>query len=134
MAYEQPQFNIGIFTADVDMSNEANNQFACVDVIKAVNVPGFGNGGAALGSAAAGDPVLGVLQNNPIQGEAGTVTTFGIAKALIGATVHIGNILAVDANGRLRVATSGQYGVAQALEEAVAGDIAGVLVKQFGKQ
>jgi hypothetical protein len=134
MAYELPLFNIGIYTADVDMSNEALNQFHCVNVKAAVNVPGYGNGGAALASCAAGDPILGVLQNNPIQGEAGTVTANGIAKAILGGTVTINQILAVDAFGQLKVATGGQYGVARALENGVLGDIVAVEVKQFGKQ
>lgn len=136
--YELPLFFIGLLAADIDMSTKTDDvsdfQYTAVVVKAAVNIEGAGNGGAALNKPSAGDPILGILQNSPNQGEAGTVMAQGLSGAKISGTVHIGDILATDADGALKVATGGQYGVAQAMEEAVDGDFATVYVKNFGKQ
>lgn len=137
MSYEIPLFYVGIFPANQDMSVEATFQFVGVRVRAntGTGVVGAGVGGAALDlPASAGDPILGILQNNPQINEAGTVLCEGISKALISGTVHIGNILAVDTAGNLKAATSGQFGVAMALEENVTGDLGTVYVRNFGKQ
>lgn len=139
--YELPSFFIGLLAADIDMSSRSgevdgvsNYQYTAVVVRAAVNITGYGTGGAALGPASAGNPILGLLQNGPQQGEAGTVMAAGLSAAKLSGTVAIGDILASDNNGKLKLATGGQYGVAQAMESGVDGDIATVYVKNFGKQ
>src|SRR5258708_18839 len=120
MAYEIPNFYVGVLPADVDMSLESSWQFSGVCVGPAQNVIGTGTGGAALVSpSTVSTPILGVLQNNPIAGEAGQVMEHGVSKAILGATVTIGAILKVTTAGAFVPATTGTYGVAQALESGV---------------
>jgi hypothetical protein len=149
MSYEIPDFYVGILPADVDMSgdtvspftpNDLIFQFTAVQVRAALNTPGFGVGGAAVAPPPSSSvPILGILQNNPQLGEAAQVLTEGVSKALLSGTVSINNILMADApNGNgacpLKLATTGNYGVAQALENGVAGSIIAVYLRSFGKQ
>lgn len=147
MAWEMPDFTVGVFPADLDMSGtvqlgtptDSVFQFTAVVVRAAVNTTGYGVGGAAVAPApSAGVPMLGLLQQNPQLGEAAEVVTEGVSKALLGGNVAIGQLLAVqaaNANGAtvLAVATSGQYAVAQALESGSLGSIAAVYIRNFGK-
>lgn len=134
MAYEIPNFYVGVFPADIDMTSEASYQYAGVCVYTAVSVTGTGVGGAALiNPGTFSSPILGVLQNNPQQGEAGTVMVQGVTKALIGGTVQIGDLLKVQADGTFIKATSGTYAVAMALEQSAIGDIAAILLIRNGK-
>ena len=136
MAYEIPSFFFGVLPADADLSAAGSGEnpsfmFTAVGVGAAVNTLGYGVGGAALQvpSASVG-PVIGLLQNNPQLGEAGIVMVAGVSKAQALCTWSIGNLLSADSTtGKLQVASSGQYIVAQALENAVAGDISSVLLK-----
>lgn len=133
MGYEAPLFEFS-YPADVDMSVEGTWQFTAVKVAAAVNTQGAGIGGAAISHPAAGGPILGVLQNNPLLGEAGQIFLEGISKARLIGTVAIGNLLMVDANGKFLVATAGNRAVARALESGVTGDIATVQIHDFGIQ
>lgn len=135
MSYEIPGFSIGIFPANIDMSVEATWQFRFVDVVVASATTGYGNGGAALGApSGVGVPGLGIVQNNPMVGEAGLVMTDGVSKAVAGGTIALDALLMIkDASGSLITATSTNYAVAKALESAVSGDIFAVLVKNYGK-
>ena len=135
MAYEIPNFTVGEFPADVDMSTEATYQYSAVCVVTAASVTGAGVGGAAIvppGSVTS--PIIGVLQNNPAQAEAGQVMIQGVTKALAGGTFQIGDLLMVNSSGQFLKATSGNFAVAQALEKAVSGDITTVLLVRNGKQ
>lgn len=134
MSYEIPNFFVGVFPADVDMSNEATYQFSGVSVYTAVNTRGTGVGGAALcppGSTSTS--IIGVLQNNPQVGEAGTVMVEGVSKAIAGGTFNIGDKLMVTAAGKFVLATSGNYQVAVALESAVLNDVTTILLQRNGK-
>lgn len=134
MAYEIPNFTVGVLPADVDMSSEAAYQYAGVCVYTAISTVGTGVGGAAIcPPSAASTPIIGVLQNNPQQGEAGTVLVQGVSKALASGAFNIGQLLMVDSAGKFLVATSGNYAVAQALEKAAIGDITTVLLVRNGK-
>lgn len=135
MAYEIPNFTVGVLPADVDMSNEASFQYAGVCVYTAVSTVGTGVGGAAIcPPSAASTPIIGILQNNPQQAEAGTVLIQGVSKALAVAAFNIGDLLMVDSNGKFLKATAGNYAVAQALEKAASGDVTTVLLVRNGKQ
>ena len=131
-AYEIPSFYVGVLEANVDMSSESTWQYTGVDVAAASGAGLVGE--AALVAPAAGDPILGVLQNNPQLAESGQVMVAGVSKAQAGGTFAIGAILAVNSSGKFLAATSGQYGVAQALQSGVAGTIVSVLVRNYGKQ
>ena len=78
--------------------------------------------------------MLGVLQNNPQQGEAGQVMVQGVTKAQAGGTFHIGNLLMTNSAGQMVLATSTNFAVAQARETAASGDITTVLLIRNGKQ
>lgn len=139
MSYEIPSFYVGVLPADVNMTSETSNQFAGVCVYQALSTTGTGIGGAALcppSAANASNPIIGVLQNNPQQGEAGSVMVAGVSKALAGGTFHIGELLYTDGSGKFLKAapSSGHYAVAQALEEAVSGDVTTVLLIRNGIQ
>jgi len=147
MAYEIPDFYVGIFPADVDMSGTVQDgvptdsvfQYSAVVVRVAVNTQGAGFGGAAIAPApSAGVPALGILQTNPQLGEAGNVMTEGVSKAQAGGNFVIGDLLmagtpAVSGAVPLVKATSGNYAIAQALETGSAGVLATVYLRNFGK-
>lgn len=67
MAYEQPGFKIGTLVAAADLSS-AQYCFVSVDT----------DGKVALGPAATGGKVIGVLYNKPKAGEACEIVTQGI--------------------------------------------------------
>jgi hypothetical protein len=148
MSYEIPDFQVGIFPADIDMSgrvqtgspSDAVFQYSAVVLHQATAVSGYGFGGAAvIPAAAAGVAMLGILQQNPQLGEAAEVMSKGISKCQVNATVAIGQILMVGAPlgsgaAPLVPATSGNFGVGYALENGVAGSIIAVLLGNYGKQ
>jgi hypothetical protein len=95
------------------------------------------NGKAALASA--GEPAVGVLQNDPGIGQAATVMVFGVTKAIYGASVAPGNKLMVNADGQFvpyaapgAGATNHVVGVA--LTGGAAGEEGAILLKSFGFQ
>lgn len=134
MSYEQPDFLIGCFKADVDMSSVAANQYTGVALGAAQNITGTGMGNAAIVAATAGGSILGVLQNNPIQNEAATVCNTGITQVKVSGSGSVGDLVAVDANGFFLKATSGQSAVGQMLESYTAGATSTMLLGNFGKQ
>lgn len=134
MAYEQPDFLIGCFKADVDMSSVAANQYTGVALGNAQNISGTGMGNAAIVKAAAGGQILGVLQNNCLQNEPATICNTGISMAKVSSSGSVNDFMAVDANGFFTKATSGQYAVGLALEDYTSGATTSMLLGQFGKQ
>ena len=136
IAFEIPRFLVGVWPANIDMSLEATYQFSVVDLVYVTGTGVTGFAGAALGApVSAGSPALGVLQNNPQLNEAGTVMITGISKAKIGiGGVALNQLLATDTDGTLIAAGSGQYAIAKALMDASQGDVAAVLLSNYGKQ
>jgi len=131
MAYEIPGFSFSL-PANIDMSVEATYQFTPVTAVAATGA-GINTPTAIAPVAATGDPMLGILQNNPQLAEAGTIVVDGISKALLGGTVAIGDLLMATPSGGLQVATSGKYAVAQALEAGDSGNLIAVLLIRNGK-
>ena len=125
---------IGFLKADVFMGSVAKNQYTGVALGASQNTSGTGQGKAAAIAATAGQPIIGILQNNPIQGEPATICNSGVSMAKVSGSGSVGDLLAVDANGFFTKATSGQYAVAQALELYQTGETTSVLLGQFGKQ
>ena len=128
MGYEQPLFKVGLFPSDDDRSNDIANQFYGVDIGVAKNVVGTNQGNAAIVMPTAGGRIIGVLQNNPIQGEACELTSAGICKAKATGTFSVGDELSIDAQGGFVKASNGTV-VAIALEQAVTGDVTSVFLK-----
>lgn len=132
MSYEIPFNKLGIFPANIDLSA---SQFTAVEIVAASGgVVGAGVGGAALGHPSAGGHILAILQNKPIAGEAAELTAQGVSKALCAGTFAVGAILMVDATGKFLLATTGNRGVAQALETGANGSVSAVYIKDFGIQ
>jgi hypothetical protein len=136
MAYEQPGILVGFLMADVDMSTKATWQFAPVWLAAASNINGTGVGGAALvAKGSLTTPPIGILQNNPVQGEPGTVIVSGVSKFIAGGTIAVGDVLTWKSDGTALIkATTGTVGVGRALSSAVSGDIATVLLQPLGIQ
>lgn len=112
MATEQMGFNIGTEVAAADLS--AKQFFAMKYTSSGVNI-----------ATAAGEPILGILQNKPVSGAVADVCTLGVCKAVAGAAITKGAKLMTDANGRvITAATTGSTIIGWALEAAGAsGDI-----------
>lgn len=76
---------------------------------------------------------LGILQDDPALGEAGTVKTRDVSKVVAGGAFAAGDELTTDAAGRLVVATAGQQVLAVAVEPAAAlGDISSASIGRRG--
>jgi len=72
----------------------------------------------------AGDLCVGFLNNLPESGQVAEINGLGgssLAKA--GGSVSVGNLVMCDANGAVVVATSGNFTVGIALQDAVSGDL-----------
>ena len=139
MAYERPGESIGFLPADIDMSGKTNGifnwQFQPVWLAPGANVQGHGNGGAVvtqMGSLTS--PPLGILQNAPLAGEAANVMTTGVSKLRAYGTWAVGDPIGVNGSGQAVKAGTGVYAFATALESAVTGDIATVLLRPRGVQ
>lgn len=140
MAYEIPNFYVGVFPANIDLSAAEGEyfsyQYTGVCVVTANSVQGTGIGGGAVSTpSTTSTPIIGVLQNNPQQGEAASVMVQGVSKVQAGASWNIGALLSCNpSTGQFKVAVTGEYAVAQALEQAQSGDITTVLLIRNGKQ
>lgn len=136
MAYEIPNFMLGVLAANQDLSSESFFQYTWVSPVPATGAGIFASAAVAP-PGGTGNPALGVLQNNPQLAEAATVMVQGVSKVKAGATITIGQrlMVATDVNGAgvMVPATAGNYQVAQALEAAVAGDIFTAILVRHGK-
>lgn len=127
-AFEIPAFMIGVIQANADLSAK---QFYAVEVIAAT---GSGLTGSAIAlPAATGNPVLGILQNAPLLGEAAEVMAEGISKGICGDTVSVGDVLMAQDTGKWIKATTGKYGRALALSAGIASDLIPMYLMSSGK-
>jgi hypothetical protein len=78
---------------------------------------------------AAGEYVLGVLQNNPASGQAATVAVGGISKVVLGGTVSINDSIATDNAGKAVAASTGNKIVGIAIKGGASGEIGSVLLR-----
>lgn len=118
MAIEIPVFNLGFMEAAADLSAK---QFYCVKATadKTVNI-----------ATAAGENVLGVLQNKPANaGEVADVMCLGVTKIVVGAgDLAAGANWESAADGTGITAATGKTGMGTVLIGAVAGKLATVTV------
>lgn len=121
MAYEIAGFSFSL-PAAADLST---HQYKFVTV--------NGSGQAALSTLGAAS--AGVLQDDPdAVGRAGYVMSDGISQVVAGAPVPVGSLVASDANGKAKVAASGEYVHGVALTAATADlQVISVLLKGQGK-
>lgn len=71
-------------------------------------------------AAAAGDEILGVIQNAPNTGQPAAVCIAGSSFAIAGAAITTGALLTSDATGRVVTAAAGNSLIGHALEAASA--------------
>lgn len=90
------------------------------------------DGEAALAGAAP-RTIQGILQNDPLAGEAASIQHSGVSKAEAGGVVTLGDLLTTDADGQFVLAAGGQHVHAIALEAATgAGSVIPVLLGYRG--
>lgn len=77
---------------------------------------------------AAGEKVLGVVQNDPTSGQVAAVAYQGVSKVVAGGTVAIDADIATDASGRAVAATTGNKIVGRAISGGSVGEIISVLL------
>jgi hypothetical protein len=110
MATQTPGINIGSQLAGADLRTA---QFKFVKL--------NGSGQVVIASAA-GEKVLGVLQNKPNTGEVADVMLIGVTKLISGAAVTAGALVMTDANAKaITAATTGSTIAGWALETAGSG-------------
>lgn len=136
MAWEQPEFYVGVLAANQDMSSESAFQWTWVQPLAATGA-GIYAAAAVAPPGGTGNKAIGILQNNPQLAEAATVMVAGVSKAKAGAAFSIGQPLMVSTDGNgagvLVPCTAGKYQVAIALEPATQyGDICAVLLQKNG--
>ena len=87
-------------------------------------------GTVKIADTAATDAILGVLQNDPADGEAAEVACQGVAKCLAEASVTVGSSVTVSSTGRAKSTdTDGNRIIGIALKASVsAGDVIPVLI------
>ncbi len=76
----------------------------------------------------AGSRCVGILQDDPEEGQVGSITGLGISPAVYGASVNASDELSSDANGHLIPAVAGQPVIAYAMEAGSANEEHSVLV------
>lgn len=128
MSGQQPSEKIGYLSSDDDRSIVAQNQFFGVHMGTAKNIVGYGRGNSAIIKPSAGGVFFGVLYNNPIMGEACEICRKGTSQAYAGGSFANGDLLKLDDNGAFVKAADGDKVVAQALEQAVLGDITTIYI------
>jgi len=120
MAFEVEKLDISLPTA-VDLSG---SQYC------AVSVDSSGN---AILPTAAGDPIIGILQNDPKAGQTASVRVLGVSYVVSSAVVADGALVTVDTAGKATTAAAGNYIAGIAIGgAAAAGDYVSMLLKSFG--
>lgn len=77
-----------------------------------------------------GEMAIGVLQNDPDEGEVASVMVYGITKAVAGSDFTVGSALKSDAGGKVDEAGAGDWMIGIALEASTADeDIITILLK-----
>jgi len=132
MAWEIPVFSWSL-PANQDMSSESTYLFTPVIAVAATG-SGINTPVACAPPGSTGEPIVGILQNNPQLAEAGQIFTEGVSKCKVNGTVAIGDTLMSTPSGGLITATTGNYQVGIALDAGVAGDILPVLLVNLGKK
>lgn len=90
------------------------------------------NASGQVALATANSTVVGVLQNKPLAGRAGTVAIGGVSKVIAGAAITAGARLTSDANGAaIAAAAAGDPIIGIALEGGSTGALISVVLQQY---
>lgn len=90
--------------------------------------------GTLILAAAGTDKILGILQNAPAIGKAGTVRFGGTSKAIAGGTITVGAWVTATTDGTLIATTSASdvvVGMYLGVASAASGDVIEVLLRSF---
>lgn len=131
LAWEIPGFSFSL-PANADYSAEGTYQFTPVTAVASTGT-GINTPTALAPVASTGDPIIGILQNNPTLGEGGTVVTNGISIVLAKDVFAIGDKLMACPSGGVLKATSGNYQIGLALGVGAAATYVPVLLINLGK-
>lgn len=88
--------------------------------------------GAITVCNAAGEFSLGVLQNDPTSGQAGTVAVSGVTKVVAGGNVAIGAKVATTAAGKALTATTGHQIMGEAISGGALDEVISILLRPSG--
>lgn len=122
MSYEVPGLSITLIAA----ADLRTSQFCFVNADTTA-------AGSKAALPSAGGRAIGVLQNKPNSGEAGTVVVTGITKCVVGTGgVTAGDTVQCLADGKVTTVASGKYAVGIALVTGVAGVTVPVLLTPSG--
>lgn len=130
-AWEIPGFAYSL-PANIDMSSEGAYEFTPVTIVAASGA-GINTPSALAPVAVTGDPIIGVLQNNPQLAEAGDIVQSGISKIQVKQAVTIGAKLMAAPAGGFQLATAGNYITALALDVGAPGNFIPGLLVNLGK-
>lgn len=127
MAVEATGVSMISVRSDVDQSNELN-LYLVQTLGPAKNIIGDGQGGAAITPyAAGGNAAFGILQSNPVQGEAGSIMLHGLSRCQAAGAWTVGDKLSVADGGKLQKAGSSDTVFGVGFESAVEGDTSSVM-------
>jgi hypothetical protein len=87
--------------------------------------------GAVVAAAAVTDKVIGILQNDPTNGQPAAIIALGNSKAKLAASIAAGSLLTPNSTGYLKAAASANdriVGIALATASSTAGEIHPILV------
>lgn len=83
-------------------------------------------------ATAAGQSVIGVLQNNPASGQAASVRVGGVSKMVAGGAITAGALIKVDNQGRAVAATLASITQATVPNNVTGSDVIGIALKGAG--
>lgn len=122
MAWEQPCFKISCVAGE-DMS------------AKQYHFVKMSANNTVIGCAAVTDKPIGVLQNDPVSGDAAEILVIGVSKVQVGAAgaLAFGDSVATDGDGHAEASAPGggeatHYAIGQCIEGAAAGAIASAFI------
>lgn len=134
VAYEIPCLYVGTLEANVDLSVAATYQFTAIDVGTAT-ASGLLGASALVVPVSSGASILGVLQDSPTIGVAGTVMVLGLTRAQAAGTFNAGTLVTTDATGKFKAAASGDYACGKAVTPGLGAGVQFTLfLMGYGKQ
>lgn len=131
-AWEIPGFSFSL-PSNTDQSSESTNLFTPVIAVAASGA-GINTDTAVAPVAATGDQIIGIIQNNPMLGEAADIVMNGISKVLCKDVVSINQKVMACPAGGIIVCTTGKFAIGIALDNGAAGQYIPVLLTNMGKQ
>lgn len=120
MSHELPQFKLGLYVANADLSAK---QFYFV---KMVNSSGIGKVDL---TGTNGESLLGVLQNKPTAGQVAEVMVQGVSKITAGGSITAAGRVMTDNTGKaIAAATTGSHAIGFIVDTVASGDLGSIIL------